>query len=147
MTDHPQVPLATLPGVSVDEGIRRLVDFLNRGDWRTVYSCQGWPDREAGDPGCPYVMFATAASLAGATAAIADLALQAGDRGLAARVLGEATAPVGPAERKWVQTHGQQWRYEVGWNFHPFWEPASARELTATIRFSTADLAAVSRLL
>jgi hypothetical protein len=147
VADHPQVPLTVLPGVSVDEHIRHLIEFLNRSGWRTVYSCQGSPDRRPGDPGCPYVMFATATSLAGATAALADLALTAGDVELAARVLGEATAPVGPDGRRWVQTHGDHWRYEVGCNFHPVWDPAAARELTATIRFSTADLAAVSRLL
>jgi hypothetical protein len=147
VADHPQTPLTVLPGVSVDEGIRRLIEFLNRSGWRTVYSCQGSPDRRSGDPGCPYVMFAAAASLAGATVALSDLALNAGDHHLAARVLGEVTAPVGPDGSRWVQTQGDHWRYEVGWNFHPLWDPASARELTATIRFSTADLAAVSALL
>jgi hypothetical protein len=85
--------------------------------------------------------------VAGATAVLADLALTSGEHELAARVLGEATAPVGPDGRKWIQTHGDHWRYEVGWNFHPLWDPTAARELTATIRFSTGDLAAVSRLL
>ena len=147
MADHPQVPLTVRPGVSVDEGIHRLIEFLNRSGWHTVYSCQGSPDRRSGDPGCPYVMFAAATSLAGATAALADLALSAGDHELAARVLGDVTAPVGPAGREWIQTHGDHWRYEVGWNFQPLWDRSSSRVLTATIRFGSADLAAVSRLL
>ncbi|MCZ2858180.1 hypothetical protein [Blastococcus sp. VKM Ac-2987] len=92
-------------------------------------------------------MFPSATSPAGATAALAELALNAADHELAARVLGDATAPVGPDGHGWIQTHGAHWRYEVGWNFHPLWDASAARELTATIRFSAADLAAVSRLL
>ena len=128
--------------------MRTLIEFFNAGGWPAVYSCQGSPDRTVGQPGCPYVMFASAESLAGATAALAELSLSAGHSELATRALGAVTAPLGPPERRWVQTHGAAWVYDdVSWNFHPIWTPTSPRELTATVRMGSDDLKAISHLL
>jgi hypothetical protein len=57
------------------------------------------------------------------------------------------TAPIGPPERRWVQTHGRQWRYEVQWHFHADWRPTAPRVLTTTLRLDSADLVSITQLL
>jgi hypothetical protein len=145
MSDHPQLASAVLAGVMVDENIVSLVDYLNRCGWTTLYSCQGRAGRRPGETGCPYVMFADAADLGPATAALADLAQSAGDTPLAVRILGVRTAPLGPPEQRWIQAGEARWRYEVDWRFEPPWDRPA--QLTATLRLGSDDLPLITTLI
>lgn len=91
-TCHRQVESQSLPDISIDAKIVCLIDFLVDHGVATTYSCQGDPDNDPQnlatylDAG--YISFATSDDLLRAIGLLRDLALSAGDPGLAARVLG-----------------------------------------------------------
>ena len=68
MTEHFQVPLLTADGVSVDIKMAPLIEWLHHIGIKTLFSCQGGPDRSRWIGRTqvrafvtdPYVMFADA---------------------------------------------------------------------------------------
>lgn len=92
MTYHRQVRSKSMTGIKIDKKIVCLIDFLVTHGVATTFSCQGDPGNDPHnlatylDAG--YISFASSDDLLRAIGLLRDLALGAGDPGLAARVLG-----------------------------------------------------------
>jgi hypothetical protein len=83
-----------------------LVEFLDRGRWRTVYSSKGSPGLAPGRAGMPVGHVRVRGVVAGSGARARGSGSPEGDR-LCARVLGAGSAPVGSPQWRWAQTHGE----------------------------------------
>lgn len=148
---HPQVPSRLMPGVLLDEKIANIIDFLNYRGARTTHSCQGEPGQDPKALGANdkagYVSFETTVDLLHGLRLLSDLAIEAGEINLAARVLGSQYWKA--VDGEYVSTVDRrllsEWHFEVLYQFES--ERKEDESLSGLVRANYEDFLQLSELL
>jgi len=144
--DHGQVPSRVLPGINLDAGIARVIDWLNERGCETLNSCEGFDGLGPWEPGCGYIMFVNAAALQRARQLLRDAAELAGCLRLSVRIAGLPCQTFSDGATV-VAGWGMQWRYEMCPAAPREEDPDFRRTLRAVMRCCREDLNDLNSLL